>query len=81
MSKGMKLFVYTDGIPEATNEAGEFYGTERLLETLNEHQGEDPTELIHHIHEDLHGFVGNAAQFDDVTMMCVEFIGPEANKN
>lgn len=77
MTRGMKLFVYTDGIPEATNEAGEFYGTERLLETLNEHQGEDPTELIHHIHLDLKGFVGNAAQFDDVTMMCVEFIGPE----
>ena len=77
MKRGMKLFVYTDGIPEATNEAGEFYGTERLLETLNEHQGEDPTELIHHIHEDLHGFVGNAAQFDDVTMLCVEFLGEE----
>ena len=75
MKKGMKVFVYTDGIPEATNEAGEFYGTERLLETLNKHPEEDPTELIHHIHEDLHGFVGNAAQFDDVTMMCVEFLG------
>ncbi len=77
LNRGMKLFVYTDGIPEATNEAGEFYGTERLLETLNKHQGEDPTELIHHIHLDLKGFVGEAAQFDDVTMMCVEFLGEE----
>ena len=79
MKKGMKLFVYTDGIPEATNEAGEFYGTERLLETLNKHQEEDPTSVIQKVHEDMKEFVGDAAQFDDVTMMCVEFIGPEEN--
>ena len=77
MKRGMKLFVYTDGIPEATNEAGEFYGTDRLLETLNQHPTEDPTEVIHKVHLDLKELVGQAAQFDDVTMLCVEFIGPE----
>ena len=81
MKRGMKLFVYTDGIPEATNEAGEFYGTQRLLETLNKHPEEDPTEVIHKVDEDLHGFVGNAAQFDDVTMLCVQFLGTEPNEN
>ena len=75
MSKGSKLFVYTDGVPEATNAQGEFFGTERLVEVLNENAGEKPEVLVDRVHLRLRDFVGEAEQFDDITMMCVEYRG------
>lgn len=73
--KGGRLFVYTDGVPEATNEAEELYGTDRMLEALNRCGEMSPEETIHEIKRSLDAFAGNAAQFDDITMLSVWYKG------
>ena len=69
------LFLYTDGLPEATNAADELYGTKRMLEALNRSPGADPRALLESIEEDVNAFVGGAQQFDDLTMLCVQYKG------
>ena len=64
------LFVYTDGVPEATNAAGEMFGEERLADTLNRNADADPETLIRSVYNAVNLFVGNAPQFDDTTMLC-----------
>ncbi len=75
MKKGDKLFVYTDGIPEATNSKGEFFGMDRMVGALNENPASGPRETIERIKENVDKFVGSAEQFDDITMMCFEYKG------
>ena len=75
MKKGDKLFVYTDGIPEATNKKKEFFGMDRLLATLNKAPSADPRETIENMKNGLKRFVETAEQFDDKTMMCFEYKG------
>lgn len=75
MKKGDKLFVYTDGIPEATNKKKEFFGMDRLLATLNKAPSADPRETIENMKNGLKRFVGTAEQFDDITMLCFEYKG------
>ena len=72
LNPGDKLFLYTDGIPEAENQKKEQFGIERLINSLNSHQNETPTEIIKNIQKDVDEFVGNAEQFDDSTMLCFE---------
>ena len=69
---GDRLFVYTDGVPEATNADQVLYGTDRMLAALN--AGKDLTckELLESVHKDVDDFVGDANQFDDITMLCIE---------
>ena len=74
---GDALFVYTDGVPEATNSRNELFGTDRMLEVLNGHSSDSPEELLPLMKEQIDRFVGDAAQFDDITMMCLEYRGPE----
>ncbi len=75
LEPGSKLFLYTDGVTEATNEANELFGMERLTETLNEAGDEKPEKILESVHEAVNLFVGNAPKFDDLTMLCVEYIG------
>ena len=75
MKPGAKLFLYTDGVPEATNAQSELFGVERMLSTLNENKGSSPTELLKNIRQSVDGFVKNAEQFDDLTMLAFEFTG------
>lgn len=70
---GDKLFQYTDGVTEATNAANELYGMDRLTATLGRYSYLSPTELLPKIKEDIDGFVGEAPQFDDITMLCLEY--------
>ena len=72
---GDKLFLYTDGLPEATDEDKEMYGIERMLDSLNKHQSETPEQILPNIHNDVDAFVGDAEQFDDLTMLCLEYKG------
>jgi sigma-B regulation protein RsbU (phosphoserine phosphatase) len=72
LNVGDTLLVYTDGVPEATNKAEELYGTERMLESLNKNPGRMPAELLPALKEDIDLFVGEAPQFDDVTMMALK---------
>lgn len=70
---GDRLFVYTDGVAEATNTENELYGVERMLMALNRHKEETPKTLLGSIREEVDVFVGEAPQFDDITMLCFEF--------
>ena len=72
---GDRLFVYTDGIPEAINRSEEAYGAERLLAALNGHLGDTQEQLLKAVREDLSAFVGEAEPFDDVTMLGFEYTG------
>lgn len=70
---GDKIFQYTDGVTEATNADNELYGMDRLTEILGENSALAPTELLPVIKNDIDGFVGEAPQFDDITMLCLEY--------
>lgn len=74
LSPGDKIFQYTDGVTEATNVANELYGMERLTEVLAKNSDKTPAELLPIIKADIDGFVGDAPQFDDITMICVEYL-------
>ena len=72
LQRGGTLFVYTDGVPEATNSHGEMYGTERLVNDINKYKDCTPKEILQSIHSDVDSFVGDADQFDDLTMMAIK---------
>ncbi len=73
LEPGDRLFQYTDGVTEATNRDKELYGMERLKEILCRHAGEPPEALLTHVKRDIDTFVGEAPQFDDITMLCMEY--------
>ena len=77
LGKGGTLFVYTDGAPEATNAEQQLFGTDRMLEALNSRSCEHPREVIDTMDQAIARFVGNAPQFDDLTMLCVKYNGQE----
>jgi len=69
LEKGGGFFVYTDGVPEATNSAEELFGTDRMISALNEHPGTDPTVFLKDVKTRVTEFTGEAPQFDDITMI------------
>ena len=69
---GDTLFLYTDGVTEATDGANALYGTDRMLAALNRNCQLDPERLLHEVKADLDGFVGAAPQFDDITMLSLQ---------
>ena len=71
------LFVYTDGVPEATDPEGNMFGEERLCATLNENADASPEDLVIHVHESVDRFKGDAMQFDDITMLCLKYYGKQ----
>ena len=75
LEPGSKLFVYTDGVPEATNGEKELFGTDRMLKALNDTPDADPQQTLHNVRAAVDGFVCDAEQFDDLTMVCVEYKG------
>ena len=75
---GSKLFLYTDGLTEANNISEELFGTDRVLEALDEAAGQSVEEILDHVHDRVDAFVGKAPQFDDLTMMCLTYYGPAA---
>lgn len=76
LSAGDKIYLYTDGVPEATNADNEMYGSGRLQEILNKHKEKTPENLLMEIKADVEGFVKEAPQFDDITMLCLEYREP-----
>lgn len=74
LAPGDKIFQYTDGVTEATNAAQELYGMERLEKVLAKNTALSPTELLAVVKTDIDAFVGEAPQFDDITMLCVEYL-------
>lgn len=75
LKPGSKLFVYTDGAPEANNEAEEQFGADRLLSSINQTDDPDPKEIITGMRSAIEKFTGDAEQFDDLTMLCLEYKG------
>ncbi|MBR1407740.1 MAG: SpoIIE family protein phosphatase [Clostridia bacterium] len=74
---GSKLFVYTDGVVEATDSAKQLYGMERMLSALNAAKDESPEQILRSVRTSVDGFVKGAEQFDDLTMLCLEYKGSE----
>ena len=77
MEPGDKLFVYTDGVPEAIAVSGEMFGVERMVAALNSCGDGSPEEILRGVRSSVDAFVGDAEQFDDLTMLCLEYRGPE----
>ena len=71
LEKGGCLFLYTDGVPEATNADCELFGTDRMLDALNKEPGASPETLISNVKESVDDFVKDAPQFDDITMLAI----------
>lgn len=80
LNEGDILFVYTDGVAEATDNDNQLYGAERMLEALNRRADAGPKELLEEVKSDIDGFVGEAMQFDDITMMALKIRRKKSNK-
>ena len=77
LEPGAKLFVYTDGVPEATNAAQEMFGSDRMIAALNQDADAEPVQLLKNVRKAVDEFVQDAEQFDDLTMMCLEYKGKQ----
>ena len=75
LQRGDAVFVYTDGVPEASNAGREMYGLERLEAALNRLAGETPQGILEGVKADVDAFAAGANQFDDMTMLCLEYRG------
>ncbi len=73
---GDKLFVYTDGVAEATDAHDCLYGTERMIDALNKDPAAGPAEMLSAVKASVDEFVGDAPQFDDLTMLGMVYYGP-----
>ena len=74
LKPGDELFLYTDGVVEATNRNKELYGNERLQDCLNAHAGEDVKALCESVRKDVDEFYDGAEQFDDITELSLKFL-------
>ena len=79
LAPGEELFLFTDGVTEATDASGELFGTERMLAALNtsEHTADG---VLDAVKAKLDEFVGEAEQFDDITMLCFRYLGSAFKK-
>ena len=73
LEPGDKIFQYTDGVTEATDANNNLYGAERLNAILNTVKDLTPNDILPAVKKDIDKFVGDAPQFDDITMLCLEF--------
>ena len=73
LQPGDRVTVYSDGVTEALNEAGDEYSEDRVLETLQRHVAEAPDALLESLLESVRRFCGHAPQRDDVTAVVMQF--------
>lgn len=78
LEPGDCLFVYTDGVPEATNAKNKMFGTERMLKLLDKNDGKSLEQLLAGVKAGVESFVGDAPQFDDMTMLALRYNGRSA---
>ncbi|MCM1136240.1 MAG: serine/threonine-protein phosphatase, partial [Clostridium sp.] len=76
LHEGDILYVYTDGVAEATNAEEELFGTDRMIAALNRRKERPAKELLAGVQEDIDNFVQDAPQFDDITMLGFYYYGP-----
>ena len=72
LGKGDALFIYTDGVTEATDAQNTLYGIQRMLNALNHAPEAAPEDLLREVKTDIDRFAGNVPQFDDITMLCLK---------
>ena len=72
---GDALFVYTDGVAEAADSENVLFDTERMLKALNKDPGAEPETLVRTVRSEIDSFVGDAPQFDDITMLALRYNG------
>ena len=75
LKPGNKLFVYTDGVPESVDAEEHMYGTDRMVEALNQDPGATPRQLLMNVDDSVRLYAGEARQFDDITMLALEYRG------
>ena len=73
LEAGDELFLYTDGVVEATNLNNELYGEDRLINCLNDHIGENAETICKLVKKDVDKFYEGAEQFDDITELSFKF--------
>ena len=76
LEPGAKLFVYTDGLPEAEDADNKMFGMERVIKALNEQPDASPEQTLTYMYQAVNAFVKDTEQFDDLTMLCLEYKGP-----
>ena len=76
LTPGARLFVYTDGVPEATDRENRLFGSDRMLAAMNRAPEGSPQEILERVREAVDMFVQDAEQFDDMTMLCLQYNGP-----
>ena len=77
LQPGDSLFIYTDGVAEATNGANELFGVEHTLGALNRDPDAPPEQVLANVTDGINRFVDGAEQFDDITMLSFRYRGPE----
>ena len=80
LEPGDALFVYTDGVPEANDENRNLFGMDRLTEALNRDPEGDCRIQIQNVKQAVKDFVKDADQFDDLTMLCMKYYGPQPSR-
>lgn len=75
LSPGDEIYLYTDGVTEATDSENRLYGEERLVRFLNTLHGLSGEEICHAVKADVADFVGDTPQFDDITMLYLKYNG------
>ena len=75
LQSGDIVFLYTDGVTEADDGTGALFGEQRLLDVLNSREFSSMKELCEHVRSCVDSFVGDAPQFDDITMLAFRYIG------
>ena len=81
LKPGTKLFLYTDGLPEAADADNRMFGTGRMLDALNSAKDGDPEAVLAAVQNAVNDFVQSAEQFDDLTMLCLEYRGEQDHRD
>ncbi len=81
LEEGDKVFLYTDGLPEATDKDNNMFGVDGMLGALNQYKDESPEDIIFGVKKNVDAFVAEAPQFDDLTMMCIELKNAPVKKS
>ena len=75
LKPGDKVFIYSDGVPEATAEDNSMFGIQRMITALNKASDSSPQHILSNVRSAVDDFVNGAEQFDDLTMLCLEYKG------
>jgi sigma-B regulation protein RsbU (phosphoserine phosphatase) len=77
LDPGDVLVVYSDGVTEALNDAGEEYGDDRFVSCVQAHRGMAADAFLDCLLESVHGFTAGAVQSDDITILTLRYDGPQ----